>query len=208
MLDRRIEATIGQNGEIKGSIAERASGGTSSLFRREARELSASDYKKALEGWLTRGATGAQLLKVEQNDRLAESGFDLNVDFSAAKYAQIMQGRLFIFKPVLVGRRDELAFTDEKRKAPVEINPTALKETAVFNLPAGFAVDEVPDAIQLSTPFGEYTTKYEVKGEQLIFTRMLTTKRATISIDKYASVREFFSKIRDAEQSPVVLLKK
>lgn len=207
-LERTVEATVSATGEVSGKIRERANGQTSSSFRRELRDLSATDYKKALEGWLTRGATGARLVGVQTKDRFAESGFDLDVDFSAAAYAQSMQGRLLVFKPVIVGRRNDIYLTDPKRKTPVETDSFSMRETATFTLPAGFVVDETPDPVTLETDFGKYTTKYEVKDGKLLFSRTLSMKRAVIPVEKYDTVRNFFSKMRDAEQSPVVLQKK
>jgi hypothetical protein len=66
----------------------------------------------------------------------------------------------------------------------------------------------MPDAVNLETPFGKYTTSYEQKDGKLIFSRSLTTTRANIPVEKYASVKDFYSKILAAEQSPIVLLKK
>jgi hypothetical protein len=62
--------------------------------------------------------------------------------------------------------------------------------------------------MNLETPFGKYVTSYDVKDGKLTFTRSLTLNRSTVAVDKYKSVREFFAKMREAEQSPVVLLKK
>ena len=78
----------------------------------------------------------------------------------------------------------------------------------MFNLPAGFVVDEMPDAVNLEMPFGKYTTSYEVRENKLYFTRSLTTERMMIPVDKYKQVKDFYAKMRDAEQSPIVLLKK
>jgi hypothetical protein len=208
MLERMVEVSLNETGEIKGKIRERAGGQTSTVFRREVREMSAPDYKKAIEGWLTRGATGAQLVNLAMKDREAEAGFDLDVEFAAPRYGQLMQNRLLIFKPVIVGRRDGVALTENKRAHPVKLYANAMKETVVFNLPAGFAVDEVPDAVNLETPFGKYSTKYEVKDGKLFFTRHLMTNRMLIPVEKYSQVKDFYSKIHAAEQSPVVLLKK
>jgi hypothetical protein len=119
-----------------------------------------------------------------------------------------MQGRLLVFKPVVVGRREGIFLTENKRVYPVVLDSNAVKETAVFTLPAGFAVDELPDAVNLETSFGKYSTKYEVKDGKLYFSRSLTTNRATIEADKYDMVKDFYSKILAAEQSPVVLIKK
>jgi hypothetical protein len=208
LLDRKIEVNLNADGEVRGTIREMANGQTSSGFRQELRMLSVSDYKKVIEGWLTRGATGAQLLKFTPTDKKAESAFGLDVEFTAPRYAQLMQNRLLVFKPVIVGRRNALSLTENNRNYPVILDPQALKETSVFTLPAGFVVDEMPDALNLETPFGKYTTSYEVKDGKLIFTRSLTMNRTTVPVDKYNSVRDFYAKIRDAEQSPVVLLRK
>ena len=208
LLDRKIEASISEEGTVSGKIVEKSTGQSSSFERALLRSLSATDYNKMLEGWLTRGATGAKLVKFTPNDRKEISGFDLDVEFSAPRYGQLMQNRLLVFKPVIVGRRNALSLTENIRNHPVIIDSEAVKETAVFTLPAGFIVDETPDAVNLETPFGKYATSYEVKDGKLYFTRSLTLNRTTVPVDKYNSVRDFYAKIREAEQSPVVLMRK
>ena len=69
------------------------------------------------------------------------------------------------------------ALRNPNPQQPVLIDSEALKETAVFSLPAGFVVDETPEAVNLETPFGKYTTSYEVKDGKLFFTRSLTLPR-------------------------------
>ena len=208
LLVRNVEVSMNADGEIKGSIREKASGQTSTVFRRELREMSAPQYKQAIEGWLTRGATGAQLVKLTSNDRHTDASFDLDVEFSAPRYAQLMQNRLLVFKPAIVGRRGGVFLTDVKREQPVMLDSNAMRETTIFTLPVGFIIDEMPDAVTLETSFGKYSTKYESKDGKLIFTRSLTTNRTTVPVDKYNSVKDFYSKIMAAEQSPVVLLRK
>ncbi|MCV4697924.1 hypothetical protein OFB92_32940, partial [Escherichia coli] len=83
-----------------------AYGQTSAYFRREHRSLSPAEYRKVIEGWLTRGATGAQLVKLDTRDRPSDWGFDIEVEFAAARYGQLMQNRLLVFKPIIVGRRN------------------------------------------------------------------------------------------------------
>jgi hypothetical protein len=75
-------------------------------------------------------------------------------------------------------------------------------------LPAGFAVDEVPDPVKLETSFGTYNTSYEVKGNELIFRRKLSQQATTIPASDYAIVKKFFESIRAAENAPVVLARK
>jgi hypothetical protein len=83
----------------------------------------------------------------------------------------------------------------------------AYTETVRVKLPEGFAVDELPDPVKLDTAFGNYVSTYEVKDNQLLFTRTLIQRASTVPAEQYASVRSFFERIRAAEQSPVVLAK-
>jgi hypothetical protein len=81
-------------------------------------------------------------------------------------------------------------------------------EVIRVKLPAGFDVDEMPDPVKLETSFGSYKTSYEVKNGELVFTRALTQRAATIPAAQYQLIRSFFERIRAAEQAPVVLARK
>jgi hypothetical protein len=52
-------------------------------------------------------------------------------------------------------------------------------------LPAGFDVDELPDAVKLDTAFGVYNTRYDVKDGQLTFKRSLVQRAMTV--EQYAA---------------------
>jgi hypothetical protein len=112
------------------------------------------------------------------------------------------------FKPAIVSRREALFLTAATRKYPMVLESRAFSETVRFKLPAGFEVDEMPDAIALDASFGSYMTTYEVKDGELFFTRKLAIRAGTIPANQYESVRTFYQKIRAAEQSPVVLARK
>ncbi len=208
LLERRIEVELSDIGELKGKIEERANGQTSTVFRREMRGMSAGDYRKAIEGWLTRGSTGAKLVELQSADRQAEAAFDLDVEFSAPRYGQLMQNRLLIFKPVIVGRRNAVALTENKRSNPIELDSSMMNETVVFSLPDGFEVDELPEPIALESPFGSYKTSFEMKDGKLHFSRSYKMKRSMIPVADYDQVKRFYAKMLDAEQSAVVLIKK
>jgi hypothetical protein len=207
-LDRRIEASLAADGSLTAAIHEKAAGRWAVGYRSEFRGLSRPDYQKAVEGWITSGASGAKVSKVEPRDDLSAGRFDLDIDFTAQAYAQLMQDRLLVFKPAIVSRRESLSLTEAKRKHPIVIKATSYSESVSVKLPVGFVVDEMPDPVKLETSFGFYATTYEVKDGQLLFTRKLVQRAATIPVDGYASVRSFFEKIRAAELAPVVLARK
>ena len=205
---RVTEISLAKDGSIKGVIHERTSGQESRGARTMLRSLSSSDFSRSIEKWLTRGATAARLDKLTPTDRQADSAFDMDVEFSAPGYGQLMQDRLLVFKPAIANRSNSIYLTEKDRKHPVMLDSNSFKEKATFTLPAGFAVDEVPNAVSLQTAFGKYATTYEIKDDKLIFTRSLTMNRSTVSVEKYKEVRDFFTAMLNAEQSPVVLLRK
>jgi len=207
-FDRQIKGSLDADGSITANIRESFLGRTAAVSRSEYRQGNKQDFQKIIEGWISRGATAAKVLSLEPKDNKAAGRFDLSVDFSAVGYGQLMQNRLLVFKPAIVHRREGLALTNVKRQYPVVLKPLAFTETLRLKLPDGFEVDELPDAVKLDTAFGSYTTTYVVKDGELVFTRSLAQRAATIPTDQYQSVRSFYEKILAADQAPVVLARK
>jgi transglutaminase-like putative cysteine protease len=207
-VERQIDATVSAEGLLTAAVRERAVGQFAARYRREFEDLSRPDYVKRIEAWVTEGAAAAKVSKVDPLDLSNEGRFDLAVDFSATAYAQLMQGRLLVFKPAVVARRESLFLTDSTRKYPVLLRSRAFSETVRFKLPPGFEVDELPDPVVLDAPFGSYRTNYEMKNGELVFTRVLSQRAGSIPAEQYQLVRGFYERIRAAEQAPVVLAKK
>lgn len=206
-LERIATLQLQADGAIAGQILENAKGQVAVEFRSQYRQLSKPEYHGLIERWLTAGATSARVDKIEPSDNAGDGKFTLNVQFSAQSYGQLMQGRLLVFKPAVVSRRESLSLTAAQRKHPVVLNANAYSETVKVQLPVGFAVDEVPDPVKLETAFGSYTTSYEVVNSELVFKRQLSVKAATIPAAQYEAVRKFYESIRAAENAPVVLAK-
>lgn len=207
-LFRTAEVQLGADGSMSGEIEERAAGQIAATFRTQFRQLSRSDYSTMVEGWVNAGVPGSKVSKVEPADDANDGKFALNVAFAAPSYAQLMQDRLLVFRPAIVSRRESLSLTDVKRTSPVVLRANAYSETVRVKLPTDFAVDELPDAVKLDTPFGSYTTSYDVKEGHLVFKRTLVQPGIQVPVEQYANVRRFFEQIRAAEQAPVVLARK
>ena len=207
-FDRQTSVVLTPEGSITATVRQRANGQTAVDFRRQFRGLSSVQYLKMIENWVSYGATGAVVSRVEPKDNNEGGRFDLDVDFTARNYAQLMQNRLLVFKPTIVSRQESLSLTDPTRKHPVVLDSRSFSETVRVKIPAGFEVDELPDPLKLDTSFGSYNTTYAVKDGELVFTRSLAQKAGTIPVAQYKIVRSFFERIRAAEMSPVVLARK
>ncbi len=207
-LERQSEVTLTPEGSITAVVHERAAGQSAAAFRHEFRRKSQPDYMKMIERWVTSGATGAKVIKVEPSDNNVEGKFGLDVEFTVPNYAQSMRGKLLVFKPAVVFRREQVVLIGPKRKYPVVLKSEAYSETVRVKLPEGFEVDEIPDATRLDAPFGKYSASWEVKEGYLIFTRSCVIQATTIPAEQYLLVRVFFDRMRGAELAPVVLAKK
>jgi hypothetical protein len=207
-LERAVEAELGADGTLTAKVSERSFGQAAVEERRIFKRVDRQQYIKELERWITQTAPSANVLKSEPNDDARGGKFALDVEFKSPNYAQLMRGRLMVFKPAIVSRRSSVFLTEAKRKHPVVLDSEAYDETVKIKLPEGFDVDEMPDAVEVSQSFGNYAAKCEVKDGHLIFRRSLALKAGTISVEQYASVRGFFERIRAVEQTPVVLVKK
>jgi transglutaminase-like putative cysteine protease len=208
LQSREVEVGLAADGSISAAVHERSRGQSAVHERELFKGFSRSDYTKIIERWAGEAATGAKFTKIEPADSHAEGRFALDVEFTAARYGQTMQDRLLVFKPALVGRTGTAWLAEKSRKYPVVLKSLAFDETVHFKLPAGFDVDELPDAVKLDSEFGTYTASYEVKDGQLVFTRSLVQRAATVPVEKYTDVRNFFGRVRASEEAPVVLVKK
>jgi hypothetical protein len=208
LLSRSADVVIQPDGGISANLSEQLVGQAAVRERGAYRGLSKQDYLKEIESWITRGASGAVVSKVEPSDNSQQGKFSLSVQFAAPHYGQLMQDRLLVFKPAIVSRRESFSLTAPTRKHPIVLRSSAYSETVRFKIPEGFEVDETPDPVKLRAPFGNYETSYAAKDGQLLFTRKLLVRGATLQPSDYSAVRDFFLRIGAAEQAPVVLARK
>jgi hypothetical protein len=207
-LERTIEAELTAEGALTATVRERSCGQAAVEERRIFKQATPAQYVKQIERWITQTAPSAQVTRVEPSDDATAGKFALDVEFRAPTYAQSMRGRLLVFKPAIVSRRSSMFFTEANRKHPVILEGEAYSETVKIKLPEAFAVDEMPESVELNQPFGNYAAVWEVKDGHLIFKRTLLLKTTTIPVEQYTAVRNFFGRMIGAEQAPVVLEKK
>lgn len=207
-LERTIDATLDVSGSITGSIVEETKGQTAASERARLRTMSAPDFNRLIEGWVARGLSGSKTSRIVTKDEYTEGRFRLDLDFSSQAYGQLMQGRLMVFKPAIIARLDRLSFTDGVRTHPFVIRGQAYVERVKIKLPSGFAIDEMPEAVSLESEFGNFSAKYEVVDNNLVFSRSLKLDRTTIPAAKYDTVKKFFGRVSAAEQAQVVLIRK
>ena len=202
---RRVDARLGADGALTARISERSTGRYAEAERRGFRERKSSDYREMLERWLSREAAGTEIARFDARDQDSGRAFALDVEFRAARYARPLGGRMLAVPPIVIDRGGQAVFPDSNRTLPVILRFAALEETTRTQLPQGFAVEELPRPVLLRSPFGQYGLNCRAQRDTLVVTRSYRVRSARVEPREYASLREFFSAIRAAEQQLIVL---
>ena len=206
--ERSLALELLGDGSIRTGIHEELSGAAAANAKAQFKAFTKDEYERMVEAWISDTVRGAKVSKIDFQSDDADGRSTLDVVFSAARYGQLMQGKLLMFNPTIVSRRDSLTLTEPTRILPIVIQSRAFYEMLQLALPAGFAVDEMPEPIDLKTDFGSYHAECSVKDGGLVYRRSLVLNNAVLPVEKYEEVRRYFASIRNFEQSPVVLTRK
>ena len=207
LLKRQVTMSLAHDGSIGCRIREQLEGSAASRNRRLHRRLGSRDYRKVIERWVSRGAPGAAVSRIEAGDR-NRVGFFVDVDFTAAAYGRTVGRYLLIFKPAVVPHRGFTYLNETERRYAVVLEADSFQETVEVDLPPGFTVDEMPEPVALTTPFGRYRADWRIEAGKLLFKRHLELDNAVVPPEDYASVKEFFDEMIAADQAPVVLMRR
>ena len=205
MFQREVRATLAENGMISATMQEECQGQTAASARRIMFRQPRPEYLNMIESWIASGATGAVTSKIQPQDFLLQGRFVVSADFAAPAYAQMKAGRLLVFRPAILGRREVVFLTEPTRTLPILLNASVWKDVERIKLPQNFKVDEMPDPEKLLAPFGSYTVSCEMKEGELVFTRTMEIHSALIPAAQYSAVREFYEHVQMSDRSPVVL---
>jgi hypothetical protein len=202
--DRQVEATLGADGSITGRFVDKRTGeelgGAVAMYRGNSK----SDYTRYIERWVGESVPGASTSAIEVVDKDGE--FALEAKFASPRFAQRPQAQMMIFKAALLSHGD-LRLTEKTRKYPIVVDTDALRETVRIQLPTGFKVDELPEAVRIDFPFGKYDATWTAEGGAIVFKRTFEMPAQTVPVTQYADFKKFLDRVAGAGNSPVVLVR-
>jgi len=205
--DITIAGTLSDRGALDVHFEDRATGQSAAELRRIYAAYQRADFQTQLERWLSASARQVSLTHWDVNDAFQSERLSLKMAFQSANYAQLMQGRMLVFRPGIVERWNGIRIQTDARTTPVTLDNECYHKQVRVKLPAGFTVDELPDASNFSAPFGKFTSTYKVENGELLFSEQLDVSAAAIPAARYGEVKDFFEHIAGAEQAPLVLIK-
>lgn len=206
-IHRTGSLQLATDGSLKGKITENRFGDLSDNRRELYTHASAKEQDEYLDHVLgiDFAAFKVSEVKVENAEALNKN---LTVSYNVAvdQYARAM-GPLLTVRPRVLG--EEAPEVDSKeRKVPIDLRETMqVKDEYDIELPAGFTVDELPEAVHADMGFASYESSTSLKGNALHYARTYTVRQVVLAPEKYEDLKKLSSIIATDEQSRAVLKK-
>jgi hypothetical protein len=203
--ERKGTFTLAADGTLVGSVDtahQGPEGGDLRMF------LKYSDEKEQREFWekrVTRDVPGAVLDSFRFVEPAAlDQPLEFHYKLTVAQYAH-QAGPLLLVRPRVVGS-DALPADDKPRTVPIDLNATGhWHDSYDITLPDGYAVDEMPDPVNLDTDFASYHSTVSAKGNVLHYERDYKVSQVELPPEKGQEFQHLQGAILSDEKSTVVL---
>jgi hypothetical protein len=205
--ERKGSFTLTADGTLVGSVDtahQGPEGGDLRMF------LKYSDEKEQREFWekrVMRDMPGAVLDSFRFVEPAAlDQPLEFHYKLTVAQYAH-QAGPLLLVRPRVVGS-DALPADDKPRTVPIDLNATGhWHDSYDITLPEGYAVDEMPDPVNLDTNFASYHSTVSSKGNVLHYERDYKVSQVELPPEKGLEFQHLQGAILSDERSTVVLKK-
>jgi len=208
-IRRTASFELQPDGSLKGTVTEKRFGDVSEDDRElysKADAKQQSEYRDHVLGQDFTSFTVSDF-KVQNVDALNK---DLTATYSisADRFGK-PTGPLLMVRPRVLGTEELYADHKEPQgNIPINLDQTMKAvDDYTITLPAGYAVDEIPDPIKLDLGFASYESSSSVKDNVLHYTRTYTVREVTLPADKYPEVQKLAGVIAADEQRNAVLKK-
>jgi Domain of Unknown Function with PDB structure (DUF3857)/Transglutaminase-like superfamily len=207
-IHRTASFQLQPDGSLKGDVVEKRFGDLSEDSRYLYTMADAKMQSRYLDHLLGEDFASFTVSNFKvQNAELLNKDLTTSYSLTAEGFAKTM-GPLLMVRPRILGS-ENLHADHKPRKVPINLDETMQeKDDYAIELPAGYAVDELPDPIKLDLGFASYESSSIVKDNVLHYTRTYTVREVTLPADRYNDVQKLAGIIAADEQSSAVLKKK
>ena len=206
-VESQVEAKVSPLGALEAVHDTQSFGQSARSWRSSFERTSASEMRTMMERGLGWTVGSVKLGAFTHKDARDEGRLETHAEYAADQFGQSMQGRLLLVKPGVLGAGGGYTFPAKERKLPIVLHAAEWHTTVHLRVPDGFKVDEVPDPVSLSGPYGKFQATWTPSGNEVLFRQSLEVNDITAPAGDYKAVRDFFDRVSGAESAPVVLVR-
>ena len=206
-IRRSASFHIQPDGTLNGTVTEKRFGDLSEDRRTVFTSGDAKERSEYMDHILNQDFTSFAVSNVKVEDAQSLNK-DITTTYSltANGFAKTM-GPLLMLRPRVLGT-EGLRIDQKKRLVPIDLRETMQSHDEYdIELPAGYAVDEMPPPVKLDLGFAAYESASEVRGNVLHYSRTYTVRQVTLPAEKYGDLQNLAAVIATDEQSRAVLKK-
>jgi len=141
-----------------------------------------------------------------RKDKIPVATVDL--DLTLNRFSTVSGKRLFL-TPNLMNRSTFIPEKVENRKQGVSLR-TAFTDydTIQYLVPEEIYPEFLPEAIKITSKFGEYEAAFTLDQGKVLYTRKLLMRKGTYPAEAYPDLIDFYKKINKADNTKLVFLNK
>ncbi len=129
------------------------------------------------------------------------------IELSANNYCTVTGKRLFI-NPNILNKSSSKISSPLDRKFDINVTNEFIEIDSVeILLPTGYAVESIPENINVTTKFGSYITSIKMETNKLIYSRKLERNRGIYPSKDAVELSNFLSKIYNSDRAKLVFVK-
>ncbi len=197
--------TLAADGTLSGSVDAARTGPEGADYRLL---LKYTDEKERHDAWETRVGRDLPGVTLDSFAFVQPETLDKPIEFhyrvTAPGYAHTA-GTLLLVRPRVVGS-DARPCNDRPRTVAIDLEATGRwHDSFDIALPAGYVVDELPDAADVETDFASYHSKTTAAGNVLHYEREYVVRKVEIPASEWVAFRKLEAAIAEDEQAAAVL---
>jgi transglutaminase-like putative cysteine protease len=205
--ERKGSFTLSADGTLAGSVVTSHSGPEGGDWRMFLKYTDEKEQHEFVEKIVASDVSG---VVIDSFHFVQPAALDQPLEFhykmKADQYAR-HAGPLLLVRPRVVGS-DVLPNDTKPRTVPIDLNATGhWHDSYDIALPDGYAVDEMPDPVNLEMDFASYHSSVSAKGQVLHYERDYKMKAVELPAEKAADFRRLEGTILADEKANVVLKK-
>lgn len=202
-----LVATLSKDGKIKGELVTYSSG-YAGLSKRRAIEAANSidEYVEKLNERMSKiSIKKHEIQNVDSLEQPLVEKYEIEMNAYDGT-----AGEQFFFNPFFIDRITKNSFNLNERTYPVDMGSTReVRTTIIIDLPEDLIVTDQPKNLNISLPqrAGSYLTSTTFSDHKIAFSQLLQLNKPIYGSEEYLYLKEFYSRIIQAQKTDIILKK-